>query len=138
MRPVARQGLLVLMSMMLLSCESADEYTPKNYVSLLVANTVPLKVEIAKSLMIHPDRPVAQAGQLQTSLPIGQDSMKFDFGWVTAGGAIIMQNTKFAVLIVQEPTLSGRTVKWSCIVHPVEAKPNLCGSEYQNSLLQNK
>ena len=28
--------------------------------------------------------------------------MKFDFGWVTTGGAIVIQNTAFAVVVVQE------------------------------------
>lgn len=63
---------------------------------------------------------------------------EFDFGWVTTGGAIVIQNTKFAMVVLQEPTLEQGKVTWSCIVHPTEAKPNLCGSDYQNELLQKK
>jgi hypothetical protein len=112
--------------------------TPKNFVSLAVAHAAPLKIEIAKSLIANPGKPVPQAGPLQLPPPSGLASMKFDFGWVTTGGAIVIQNTKFAVVVLQEPTLDQGKVKWSCIVHPVEAKPNLCGSDYQNGLLQNK
>lgn len=122
----------------LLGCETAEEFTPKNFVSLSVANTAPLKIEIAKALIAFPGKPVPQAGPLQLPPPSGLASMKYDFGWVTTGGAIVIQNTKFAVVVLQEPTLDQGRVTWSCIVHPVEAKPNLCGSDYQNGLLQNK
>jgi len=122
----------------LLGCETAEEYTPRNFVSLAVAHTAPLKIEIAKSLIASPGKPVPQAGPLQLPPPSGLDSMKFDFGWVTTGGAIVIQNTKFAVVVLQEPTLDQGKVTWSCVVHPAEAKPNLCGSDYQNEMLQNK
>jgi hypothetical protein len=129
---------LLLPLTMLLGCEAAEEFTPRNFVSLAVASTAPLKIEIARSLMAAPGKLMPQAGQLQLPPPSGLASMKFDFAWVTTGGAIVIQNTKFAVVVLQEPTLDQGKVKWSCVVHPVEAKPNLCGSDYQNELLQNK
>ena len=131
---------LLVMAMMACACDLTivDEYTPKNFVSQAVAHIAPLKIEIAKSLITNPGKPVLQAGPLQLPPPSGLASMKFDFGWVTTGGAIVIQNTKFAVVVVQEPRLDQGKVTWSCIVHPAEAKPNLCGSEYQNGLLQNK
>jgi len=138
MLSVVKYFLPLLALAALLGCETAEEYTPRNFVSLAVANTAPLKIEIAKSLMASPGKPVPQAGPLQLPPPSGLASMKFDFGWVTTGGAIVIQNTKFAVVVVQEPTLEQGKVTWSCIVHPAEAKPKLCGSDYQNELLQNK
>lgn len=120
------------------ACSHVDDITPRNYVGLAVGHTAPLKIEIAKSLIANPGKPVPLAGVLQLPTPPGLAPIKFDFGWVTAGGVIVIQNTKFAVIVLQEPTLDKGNVTWSCIVHPVEAKPKLCGSDYQNSLLQNK
>jgi hypothetical protein len=96
-------------------------------------------MEIAKSLVTNSGKPVPQAGTLKLpQIPGGFRTPEFDFGWVTTGGAIVIQNTKFAVVVLQEPTLDQGKVTWSCIVHPVEAKPTLCGSDYQNGLLQKK
>lgn len=128
----------LLMAVLIAACSSVDEVTPRHYVGLVVAHSVQLKIEISKSLITSPGKPIPQAGPLQLPPPVGVDAMKFDFGWVTTGGAIVIQNTKFAVVVLQEPTLDQGKVTWSCIVHPVEAKPNLCGSDYQNGLLQNK
>ena len=140
MFPLTARFAIPVLALMLCACDRTivDEYTPKNFVGLAVAHAAPLKIEIAKSLIANPGKPVPQAGPLQLSPPSGLASMKFDFGWVTTGGAIVIQNTKFAVVVLQEPTLAEGVVKWSCVVHPAEAKPNLCGSDYQNSLLQNK
>lgn len=129
---------LVCIGFVLVACGHVDEVTPKKYVSLIVAHTARLKIEIAKSLIANPGKPVPQAGVLQLPPPPGLAPMKFDFGWVTADGAIVIQSTKYAVVVLQEPTLDQGKVKWSCVVHPVEAKPNLCGSDYQNELLKNK
>jgi hypothetical protein len=128
----------LLIAVLVAACSHVDEVTPRHYVGLVVGHSAPLKIEIAKSLIASPGKPVPQAGPLQLPPPSGLASMKFDFGWVTTGGAIVIQNTKFAVVVLQEPTLDQGKVTWSCIVHPVEAKPNLCGSDYQNGLLQNK
>lgn len=122
----------------MVACSPVDEITPRKYLGLVVGHAAPLKIEIAKSLIAFPGKAVPQAGLLQLPPPSGLESLKFDFGWVTTGGAIVVQNTKFAVVMLQEPTVDRGIVKWSCIVHPVEAKPNLCGSDYQNNLLQNK
>ncbi|WCM86282.1 hypothetical protein [Acidovorax sp. NCPPB 3576] len=103
-----------------------------------MAHTTSLRTEIAKSLIASPGRPVPQAGPLQLPQTPGFSTPEFSFGWVTTGGAIVIQSTKYAVVVLQEPTLDQGKVKWSCVVHPVEAKPNLCGSDYQNELLQNK
>ena len=53
--------------------------------------------------------------------------MKFDFGWVTSGGAIIIQSREYAVTVVQEPVMVQGVVKWTCVVQPTIAKPNVCG-----------
>lgn len=111
------------------ACSPVDEITPRKYVGLVVGHTEPLKIEIAKSLVAHPGKPVPQAGSLQLLPQPGLGAMKFDFGWVTTGGVIVIQNTKFAVVVVQEPVLDQGKVKWGCVVHPVEAKPSLCGSD---------
>jgi hypothetical protein len=125
--------------MLLLGCNQPSEYTPRHVVGSYLAHTTSLRIEITKSLAISPGKPVPQAGALKLSqIPGGFRTPEFDFGWVTTGGAIVIQNTKFAVVVLQEPTLDQGKVTWSCIVHPAEAKPNLCGSDYQNSLLQNK
>lgn len=129
---------IFLMAVFVAACSPVDEVTPRHYVGLVVGHSAPLKIEIAKSLIASPGKPVPQAGSLQLPPPTGLAPMKFDFGWVTTGGAIVIQNTKFAVVVLQEPTLAEGVVKWSCVVQPAEAKPNLCGSDYQNSSLQNK
>lgn len=128
----------LLLAVLIAACSHVDEITPRSYVGLVVGHSAPLKIEIAKSLITSPGKPVSQAGPLQLPPPSGLAPMKFDFGWVTTGGAIVIQNTKYAVVVLQEPTLDQGKVTWSCIVHPAEAKPNLCGSDYQNGLLQNK
>ena len=129
---------IFLLAVFVAACSHVDEVTPRSYVGLVVGHSAPLKIEIAKSLIASPGKSVPQAGPLQLPPPSGLAPMKFDFGWVTKGGAILIQNTKFAVVVLQEPRLDQGKVTWSCIVHPAEAKPNLCGSEYQNGLLQNK
>ena len=129
---------IFLFAVLVAACSHVDEVTPRGYVGLVVGHSAPLKIAIAKSLIASPAKPVAQAGPLQLPPPTGLAPMKFDFGWVTTGGAIVIQNTKYAVVVLQEPILDQGKVMWSCVVHPAEAKPNLCGSDYQNSLLQNK
>ena len=128
----------IFFALFLSACSTADEYTPKNYVGLIVGHAAPLKIEIAKALIANPGKPVPQAGALQLLPPPGLAPMKFDFGWVTSSGAIIIQSNKYSVVVVQEPTVAQDGVKWSCVVRPAEAKPNLCGSDYENSTLQRK
>lgn len=138
MNSLSQRLALACISFVLVACDHVDEVIPQKYVSLVVAHAARLKIEIAKSLIASPGKPVPQAGPLQLSPPPGLAPMEFDFGWVTTGGAIVIQSTKFAVIVVQEPTLDQGRVTWSCTVHPVEAKPSLCGYEYQNGLLQNR
>ena len=138
MYALIRGCLVACISFTLVACDHIDEITPQKYVGLVVGHAGRLKIEIAKSLAANPGKPVPQAGALQLSPPPGLAPLKFDFGWVTTGGAIVIQNTKFAMVVLQEPTLEQGKVTWSCIVHPTEAKPNLCGSDYQNELLQKK
>lgn len=141
MRTVSSRLVMLLVATMTCACDLTivDEYTPKNFVGQAVAYTAPLKIDIAKSLIASPGKLVPQAGVLKLpQMPGGFRTPEIDFGWVTTGGAIVIQNTKFAVIVLQEPTLDQGKVTWSCVVHPVEAKPNLCGSDYQNGLLQNK
>lgn len=134
---ITRLSALVI-AVLLSACSHVDEVTPRTYVGLVVGHSAPLKIDIAKSLITFPGKPVPQAGPLQLPTPTGVEAMKYDFGWVTAGGAIVIQNSKFSVVVLQEPTFDKGKVTWSCVVHPSEAKPNLCGSDYQNVLLQNQ
>lgn len=122
----------------MLGCNQPSDYTPKHMAGSYLAHTTSLRTEIAKSLIASPGRPVPQAGPLQLPQTPGFSTPEFAFGWVTTGGAIVIQSTKYTVVVLQEPTLDQGKVKWSCVVHPVEAKPNLCGSDYQNEMLQNK
>ena len=133
-----RMWAAVLTAVFAAACSPVDEVTPRHYVGLVVGHSAPLKTEIAKSLIASPGKPVPQAGLLQLPPPPGLAPMKFDFGWVTTSGAIVIQNTKFAVIVLQEPTIDQGKVTWTCIVHPAEAKPNLCGSDHQNAMLQSK
>ena len=114
------------------ACSHVDEITPRSYVSLVTGHAMPLKIEIAKALIANPGKPVPQAGALQLKPPPGLIQMKFDFGWVTTGGAIIIQSKEYSVVVVQEPTVVESSVKWSCVVQPPEAKPSICGSEHEN------
>jgi hypothetical protein len=118
------------------ACSHVDEITPRSYVGLVTGHAAPLKIEIAKALIASPGKPVPPAGALQLPPPPGLIPMKFDFGWVTAGGAIIIQSNVYSVVVVQEPTVVEGSVKWSCVVQPSEAKPDVCGSEHENQLLQ--
>lgn len=120
------------------ACGVVDEITPRNYVGLVVAYTSHLKKEISKFLISNPKKPVPQAGALQLPQPVNLAALKFDFGWVTTSGAILIKNKSYSVLVLQEPTVEQGRVRWSCTVYPAEAKPNLCGSEYQNTLLDDK
>ena len=75
-------------ALLVAACSHVDEITPRSYVGLVVGHAGPLKIEIAKSLFANPGKPVPQAGELKLPPPPGLIPMKFDFGWVTAGGAI--------------------------------------------------
>lgn len=118
------------------ACSQVDEITPRSYVGLVTGHASSLKIEIAKALIANPSKPVPQAGELQLPPPLGLTPMKFDFGWVTGGGAIIIQSKTYSVIVVQEPTVIEGSVRWSCVVQPPEAKPSICGSEHENKLLQ--
>jgi hypothetical protein len=120
------------------ACDHVDEVTPQKYVGLVVGHAAPLKIEIAKSLMANPGKPVPQAGVLRLPAPAGVAPMRFDFGWVTTGGAIVVHDHKYAVVLVQEPVVTDREIRWNCVVHPAEARPKLCGSDYENSTLKVK
>jgi len=121
-------------------CDHVDEMTPRSYVGLVVGHSAPLKVEVAKALVANAGAAVPQAGILRLEPLPGVAPMKVDFGWVTRGGVIIIQSKDHAVTVVQEPVLEKDkgAVTWLCVVHPSEAKPALCGSDYQNSQLQKR
>ena len=114
---------------LLAACSVVDEMTPRLYVGLLTAHAAPLRFEIAKALLANPGKPVPQAGALPLPPPVGLAPMKFDFGWVTTGGAIVVQSSKYAVMLVQEPVVTSSGVKWTCVVTPADAKPSGCGDE---------
>ena len=130
-------NLRILLGTVLLiaGCSHVDEITPRSYVGLVVGYAEPLKIEISKSLIANPGKSVPQAGSLRLPPPPGLIAMKIDFGWITASGAIIIQNTEYSVVVIQEPTVVQNSVKWSCVVNPSEAKPTLCGALYDNSIL---
>jgi hypothetical protein len=108
------------------ACDHADEITPRSYVSLLVTDTLALRDQIAQQLLSG--KAISNAGPL-TLRPFEPELvvMPVDFGWVTAGGAIVTYSKKYGVTVVQEPTVSSGSVRWSCVVHPADAKPNVCG-----------
>lgn len=120
-------ALCVVFGLFGMACSHVDEVTPRSYVALVVGHASTLKAEIAKSLITNPGQPVSQAGALQLAAPAGLLPMKFDFGWVTSGGAIIIQSREYAVTVVQEPVMVQGVVKWTCVVQPTIAKPNVCG-----------
>lgn len=121
---------------MLASCDHIDEITPRKYVELVVGHAGRLKIDIARSLSANPQTPVPQAGPLNLAPPPGLDAMTFDFGWVMKNGALIVHSKNYGVTLVQEPIVTKDGVSWTCVVHPAEAKPALCGSDYQNAELQ--
>lgn len=138
MHSLIRYCLMAAIGLMVGACDHIDEMTPQKYVSLVVGHAAKLKIDIAKSLMANPGKPVPQAGGLQLQPPPGVSPIQFDFGWVTRNGTIIIQSNKYAVTLVQEPTVTQDGIRWTCVVHPAEAKPNLCGSGYENSTLQGR
>ena len=117
-------SLLFLLAGM--ACSHVDEITPRSYVGLLFGDTKSLRDEIAQAL--SSGTAVSSAGTL-TLKPRGDGLMvaSIDLGWVTTGGAIVVHNKKYGVVVIQEPTVSQSGVTWSCVVYPVEAKPNACG-----------
>ena len=110
------------------ACSHVDEITPRSYVGLLFGDTTPVRNEIAQAL--SSGKAVPNAGSL-TLKPRGDGLMvvPVDFGWVTTSGAIVVHSKKYGVVVIQEPTVSQGGVKWSCVVYPAEAKPNICGSQ---------
>ena len=120
---------MLICSLFIAACDHVDEITPRSYVGLAVGHSGRLKLEIGKSLLENPENPVPQAGALQLSPPPGLDPVKFEFGWVTTGGVIIIQSSEYSVTVLQEPRIDQRQVKWSCVVHPADAKPNVCGDQ---------
>lgn len=118
------------------ACDHVDEVTPQKYVGLVVAHAAPVKMEIAKALRANPGKPVPQAGVLRLATPTGVAPVEFDFAWVTSGGAIVVQSNRYGVVLLQEPVVTPNGIEWSCVVHPATAKPSLCGSSYENSMLK--
>lgn len=110
------------------ACSHVDEITPRSYVGLLFGDTKPLRDEIAKALSAG--KAVPNVGTL-TLPPQGDGLMvaPIDLGWITKGGAIVVHNKKYGVVVIQEPIVSQSGVAWNCVVYPVEAKPSVCGSQ---------
>lgn len=134
MLPIVNYLIISTIAITTIACSPVDEITPKKYVGIIAAYSSNLKTEITKSLTAFPGKPVPQAGPLQLLPPPGLAPMRFDFGWVTGGGAIVIQSSKFNVIFIQEPIVEQSKVTWSCIVYPVEAKPKLCNSEFNNKI----
>lgn len=131
-----RQLIVAAGLLLVASCSVRDEITPQLYVGLVVAHAGPLKRELGHVLLISPTGPVPKAGPLTLPPLPGTAPIPFDFGWVTRSGAIVVHSRPYGVVIVQEPTVDGGRIHWSCTVHPPEAKPALCGSDYQDAQLQ--
>jgi len=122
-----RSLIVVVMVIIFVACDSIDEITPQKYAELIIWQMAPIKTEIEKSLITKPGESVPQAGSLKLlPLPGGIDPMKFNFGWITKNGAIIVQSKKYDVVIVQEPILVNGKFVWSCIVNPKEINPIPC------------
>ena len=121
--------------LLIAGCSHVDEITPRSYVGLIVGYAEPLRIEISKSLIASPGKSIPQAGLLRLPPPPGLTAMKFDFGWITESGVIIIQSKEYSVVVIQEPAIVQNSVTWNCVVHPSEAKPSLCGSTYENAKL---
>lgn len=119
-------GLLLLLAGV--ACSHVDEITPRSYVGLLLGDTKPLRDEIAQAL--SDGKTISSAGKL-TLKPRGDGLIvvPIDMGWITTGGAIVVHNKKYGVVLIQEPMVSRSGVTWSCVVYPVEAKPNVCSAQ---------
>jgi hypothetical protein len=118
-------GLLLLLAGV--ACSHVDEITPRSYVGLLFGDTKSLRDEIGQEL--SSGKAVSSAGTL--TLKPRSDGLivaPVDLGWVTKGGGIVVHSKKYGVVVIQEPTVLQGGVTWSCVVYPVEAKPNVCGS----------
>ncbi|QGJ17682.1 MULTISPECIES: hypothetical protein [unclassified Polaromonas] len=129
MHSLTKSWFMPLCVLFLAGCNHVDEITPRSYVGIAVGHTGRLKLEIAKSLLANPGKPVPLAGELQLPPPPGLNPVKFEFGWVTAGGAIIIHSKEYSVTVLQEPRVDQGQVKWSCVVRPADAKPNVCGDQ---------
>ncbi|CAM8625987.1 hypothetical protein MCEMSHM24_02655 [Comamonadaceae bacterium] len=119
-------GLLLFVAVV--ACSHVDEITPRSYVGLLFGDTKSLRDEIGQAL--SGGKTVPNVGTL-TLKPRDDGLMvaPIDLGWVTKGGAIVVHNKKYGVVVIQEPIVSQGGVAWNCVVYPVEAKPNVCGSQ---------
>ena len=121
-----RLGCSAMLFVPVIGCEHKDEITSRAYVSLLVADTLPQRKQIALDLLSG--KLISTAGILSPMASAeGALVMQIDFGWVTAGGAVLLNSKKYGVSVVQEPTVVNGRVRWSCVVHPVEFRPNVCG-----------
>ncbi|WP_198083619.1 hypothetical protein [Variovorax sp. E3] len=122
-----RYVFYLLLPAILLACSHIDEITPRSYVALVVSDTASLRDEIAQTLVAG--QSVSVRGELAPE-PKGEGlkAASVDFGWVTHGGSVVIHNKKYGVVVIQEPILSKEGVTWSCIVYPVESKPNVCGT----------
>lgn len=118
------------------ACAAEEELSPRKYVALMTAQAGYLKIDIGKALIANPKNAVPQAGPMKLKLPAGMGPLPYDFGWVSTDGAIVIYSKRHEVVVVQEPAVTDGKVKWSCVVHPPSARPELCGSDYENALLQ--
>jgi hypothetical protein len=104
-----------------------DEVTPRAYISLVVGDLEQQRQIVAEALSKGKAVPIA-APLTSSTAGDGAKAVSFDFGWITASGALVVQSKKYNVILIQEPSISQGKVTWSCVVYPAEAKPKLCGS----------
>lgn len=113
--------------MRVVACSHVDEVTPRGYVLMLDGGLQQQRMAIAKALL--GERKIPIAGPLVWANDGTRTPSAPDYGWISATGVIIVQSDKYGVLLIEEPTISDGKVTWSCVVHPAEARPNLCGLE---------
>lgn len=110
------------------ACDYTDEMTPRSYASLLVADTLAVRQRIAQEVVAGRTDSIAGPLTLAPSRPDAV-TIPIDFGWVTREGALVTHSKKYGVTVVQEPVILNGAVKWSCVVHPADARPNVCGDQ---------
>jgi hypothetical protein len=124
MLPV-KAAIIVSCVIFFTGCSHVDEITPRDFVRIVVAHSTPVRKSIENNIKSI-NNPNMQAGVLTLPALSGISPPAYDFGWVTRGGALIIQSYQHKVTFIQEPIVQGGNVSWKCVVYPVEAMPSVC------------
>lgn len=109
----------------LVSCNVVDEYTAKNYLTILYGKTTIMRKDISKSLLEKSN--IVNQGKIDFNKDEAETRLTgVDIGWVTADGAIILYNQKYDVLFIQEPYVANNEVNWKCTISPKEITIKFC------------